>query len=137
MSKRKYECSFKKDFIEEFPLIIESRKGNTFAFCSACRCDFLIAHGGRRDIVKHIGTEKHKSSAGVIEKNNKLNFSFPNQNLEIVRSECFFTNFLLEHNIALSCADHAGALFRKMFPDSEIAKNTRVRGPKLQQSFMK
>lgn len=32
------------------------------------------------------------------------------------------TAHLVEHNILLAAADHAGPLFRKMFRDSEIAK---------------
>ena len=33
-----------------------------------------------------------------------------------------FTNFLAEHNVPLSVADHFGSLLKKMCPDSEIAK---------------
>lgn len=36
--------------------------------------------------------------------------------------QLLFTSFLVEHNIPLSASDHAGLLFRKMFPDSELAK---------------
>jgi len=32
------------------------------------------------------------------------------------------TNFLIKHNIALTAADHAGPLFKAMFPDSSIAR---------------
>ena len=32
-----------------------------------------------------------------------------------------FTEFIVEHNLPLACADHTGPLFRKMFPDSTIA----------------
>ena len=39
------------------------------------------------------------------------------------------TSFLVEHNMPLSAADHAGALFKQMFPDSDIAsKNLAVQG---------
>lgn len=38
-----------------------------------------------------------------------------------IKSEVLFTSFLVEHNIPLSAADHAGALFKQMFPDSDIA----------------
>ena len=31
------------------------------------------------------------------------------------------TAFLLEHNLPFATADHAGQLFRSMFPDSKIA----------------
>ncbi|KAJ8048447.1 hypothetical protein HOLleu_00771 [Holothuria leucospilota] len=35
------------------------------------------------------------------------------------------TEFLVEHSIPLSVADHCGKLFQKMFPDSHIAKKYR------------
>jgi hypothetical protein len=39
------------------------------------------------------------------------------QSLKVTRSEVLFTSFLAEHNIPLSAADHAGPLFKRMFPD--------------------
>jgi len=43
--------------------------------------------------------------------------------LSVVNAEALFTCFLLEHNLAVAVADHAGHLFRKMFPDAIIANN--------------
>ena len=40
----------------------------------------------------------------------------------VISVEVHFTDFLVEHNIALNASDHAGQLFRSMFPDSKIAK---------------
>ena len=41
---------------------------------------------------------------------------------DVTKAELLFTNFLIEHNLPLATADHAGPLFRKMFPDSKIAE---------------
>ncbi|GBO45829.1 hypothetical protein AVEN_127257-1, partial [Araneus ventricosus] len=38
------------------------------------------------------------------------------------KEESFFTTFIVERNNPIACADHAGPLFQKMFPDSETAK---------------
>ena len=40
----------------------------------------------------------------------------------MAKAEALFTAFLVEHNLPLSVADHAGPLFKEMFPDSAIAK---------------
>ena len=40
----------------------------------------------------------------------------------MTNAEILFTNFLIVHNVPIAVSDHAGPLFRKMFPDSEIAK---------------
>lgn len=42
--------------------------------------------------------------------------------LKVVGAEVKFTGFLLEHNLPFAASDHAGPLFRSMFPDSQIAR---------------
>ena len=39
-----------------------------------------------------------------------------------INAEVLFTGYILEHNLPFEAASHAGPLFRKMFPDSDIAK---------------
>ena len=40
--------------------------------------------------------------------------------LKTIRAEALFTSFLEEHNMPLAVTGHAGPLFRKIFPDSNI-----------------
>jgi hypothetical protein len=102
---------------------MESKKGATFAFCSVCRCDFSVSHGGKCDIVKHMQSKKHKDNVQCIYKNRKLDFSVGENNSDsATRAEVLFTAFIAECNLSLNCANHAGPLFRKIFRDSEIAK---------------
>ena len=42
--------------------------------------------------------------------------------MQVIKAEVLFSGFLVEHNIPPAVSDHAGPLFRKMFPDSAIAK---------------
>lgn len=49
-------------------------------------------------------------------------FFSSSQDLKTIRAETLYAAHLAEHNIPITAADHAGPLFRKMFPDSEIAK---------------
>lgn len=116
-----YKTHFSKAYTEEFPAIIASRKGEAHAFCSVCRCDFTVSHSGRGDILKHVQTKKHQDGVKCVNSNRKLDFSVKNDT-SVIRAECYFTAFIVEHNLPLSCADHAGPLFRKMFPDSDISK---------------
>eukprot|EP00057_Strongylocentrotus_purpuratus_P012711 XP_011667185.1 PREDICTED: uncharacterized protein LOC105439660 [Strongylocentrotus purpuratus] len=37
------------------------------------------------------------------------------------KAEALFTGFLVEHNLPVAASDHAGPIFKKMFPDSNIA----------------
>lgn len=122
MSK-KYESVYRNAFSVEFPCIKESRKGTTYAFCCLCRCDFSVAHGGKGDLIKHVQTKKHKENTACVEGSSKLNFLGKcDESESVTRAECLFTSFIIEHNLPFNCADHAGALFRQMFPDSQIAK---------------
>lgn len=120
--KIKYHSSFQQAFTKEFPCIISSKKGSTFAMCTVCNCEFSVAHGGKTDVVKHVNTKKHLEKAASIEKNEKISFFAETRDQKVIKAECLFTAFLLEHNLPLSVADHAAPLFKKMFPDSEIAK---------------
>lgn len=123
--KKQYWQSFREDYAKEFPFIIKSERGNKFAFCSICRCDLNISHGGKNDISNHVKSGKHTTYAKNIESSRKINSFFVSAGSEVdnvTKAECFFTSFLVEHNIALSVSDHAAPLFRKMFPDSEIVK---------------
>ena len=121
-----YYQSFKETYTTDFPFIKKSNKGTGYAFCVYCRSDFKISHGGRTDITSHANRQKHKDNVIAAEKSKKMDFLLQqNTNFEksVITSECLFTSFILEHNLPITCADHAGPLFRKMFPDSKITKS--------------
>nr|XP_042911401.1 uncharacterized protein LOC122272173 [Parasteatoda tepidariorum] len=117
-SKLKYVTKFNKSYTNEFPSIIASRKGSTYAFCSDCACDILIAHGGKNDILL-INGQKHKNTEIFANYTKK---KFPADDDSVIRAEAYLTAILIEHNLPINCADHAGPLFCKMFPNDGIAK---------------
>jgi len=47
---------FKLEHSSKFKFISKSRAGESYAFCTLCRSDICIAHSGRDDIKKHVGT---------------------------------------------------------------------------------
>jgi len=123
VKRPRYEQKFKLGYNSEFKFISKSRAGESYAFCTLCRYDICIAHGSCDDIKKHVGTKKH-ATAEVTSSSQRLMLGFtqPDRSLDVTRAELLFMSFLVEHNIAFAAADHAGQLFRKMFPDSDIAK---------------
>ena len=67
--------------------------------------------------------QKHKKMLAASQSNTNINsFFLLDRDLRPIRAETLFTSYLVEHNLPLAAADHAGPLFKKMFPDSEIAK---------------
>ena len=94
--------------------------------CKVCNRDISIAHGGRDDIEKHLATKAHERALEESKKLGKINTFFRQPvattngssefELSVTNAEVTFASFLVEHFVALSASDHAGAVFRKMFP---------------------
>ena len=125
----KRSCKFRDEYTRRFPCIASSTKGELFAFCKICRSDIKISHGGANDIVIHINKKKHieneeaERQATSIPKEGRIDNFFIKEDHSVISAEVAFTDFLVEHNVPLSAADHAGPLFRSMFPDSKVVKN--------------
>jgi len=41
----------------------KSIKGNEFFYCTACKCDLKCSGGGRKDLDKHLASNKHVMNA--------------------------------------------------------------------------
>ena len=124
--KKKYLVSFNGEWVTKFNCVKKSRKGETLAFCSTCATVFGIGYGGENDIKKHIGTPKHKSNVTSLKSSRSLtdwgSSTATNKLKEkVTRDELLFSGFIAEHNLSIATADHAGSVFREMFPDSKIA----------------
>ena len=81
------------------------------------------------DVKRHIDTKKHADSdktpksASIMDFFQSANSSTQEElRRKVTRAEVLVAGFLVEHNIALSAADHATQLFKEAFPDSDIAK---------------
>lgn len=120
--KRKVLQSYRPDYASEYPVITKSTLDCHHAYCKVCCDDINISHGGICDVKQHVNTVKHKSKAihGNVKKLPAF-FASSSDNA-VINAEVKFTEFLVEHSIPLAASDHAGALFRQMFPDSAIAK---------------
>lgn len=123
----RYDNSFKKSWTSSYPFIKASRKGVKHCFCELCRSDFSISHGGLGDVTRHISTDKHKSNAKDVETSQSLSMFASGSSKRsiaqsVIHAETLFQGFVTEHNLPLAINDHFSKLTRRMFPDSEIAK---------------
>ena len=101
------------------------KKDIGFVLCTVCVSDFSVAHGGEKDINRQKDTLKHNGYVDAAQQQRKLaNFGASSTTAhldqKVVKAELLFTCFLVEHNFPLSTADHAGKLFKYMFPDFKI-----------------
>jgi hypothetical protein len=120
---KKYLQAFKASYTSEFSFIVKSRVSDHHALCTLCGGDFSVAHAGKGDIIAHVNSQKHTKKAKIINEKSTISSFFSNSSdLNVIRAECLITNFLVEHNVSLSSADHVGPLLRKIFPNSDLAK---------------
>lgn len=121
--KRGNTQKFMIEYSQQWPCLRKSDLSDGHAYCMICAADITINHGGRNDCKRHCETKKHENNAKKQKGNKSLLTCFNQKEISsAINAEAFFSRFLVEHNIPLSAADHAGPLFRKMFPDSAIAK---------------
>ncbi|KAH8029075.1 hypothetical protein HPB51_022540 [Rhipicephalus microplus] len=122
--RKKYLQVFFKQYTTEFACVIASRKGEHHAFCTICKCYISVSHGGRTDVVAHVSSKKHTNNVQCQEKQHLIQqfFGKKDGDNDVIRAECLFTAFLLEHSIPLSVSDHVGPVLRKMFPKCDVAK---------------
>ena len=117
--KAKRTCTFRPEFTKLWPCITKSRDSDK-AYCTICNGDFSIAHQGKGDVARHIGSKKHTGNAKSLESSSSIKQytgAVPLKQ-DVMEAEMKFTSFLVEHNCPLAAADHAGKLFRSMFSSS-------------------
>ena len=61
--KAKALVTYKEKYRKDFPFATKLTKGPHVTFCTVCRCDINIAHGGRGDFVLHAKGKKHIENA--------------------------------------------------------------------------
>lgn len=127
-SKRpKASQSFLKKYHEEWACLTSSQKGPEFAFCTICRCDFNLAHGGRDDCRRHVGSKKHGEYSKLEkERPQSLSNFFPSSKdalaLKTTKAEAALVDLIVKKNLPVAIADDFTKFINLNFPDSEIAK---------------
>ena len=115
--------SYSRNITEMFPFITKAGMDH-YVNCSICKKDFSIGHGGLNDVKRHVLSKSHVNSAAVKKQQPTVSSLFKSCDytpiqLATIAAEVKFSNFLVEHNLPLATADHAGDLFRSMFLNSD------------------
>jgi hypothetical protein len=126
-AKKRREQEFLASYTKAYPCVQASRIAKTHARCNVCEFDFSISHGGLGDVTKHVKSGRHISRGQALASSSQLTIFLKNSDSEktdfaVIRAETLFAHFLVEHNVPLSAADHAGDLFRRMFPNNDTTK---------------
>ena len=116
------ECKYQRDWQNHG--FSASKRGDN---CNFCNCEINIAHGGVSNLKKQEQTMKHQELTKVGQSCKSLVTYMRQSPIEeaVTHAEVLFANFLAEHNLPFSLADHFTCLTPVMFPNSQIAKSYR------------
>ena len=133
--KRKRACVFKKDFSKKWPCLTQGAKGELFAFCKVCVCEFGVNSGGRNDCKRHIQSDKHKRNVlappeklrnqtirGFFVEKPTTSATASDLELDVTRSEVMLVELAVELNLPMTAVDNFSKAIKRITPDSEIAK---------------
>lgn len=118
---------YRSEYKQLWPCIDPSkRKG--YVYCTVCKKEFSIAHGGKDDCRRYVNCKTHQDYLKLQTGNTTVTKFFPTaiESSEQRVAEVLFSNFIIEHNLPFSVSDHAAP----MFPDSDIAKQYPCRRTK-------
>ena len=85
--------------------------------------DISIAHGGKKDIRKHVGVKHHIEMSKAASSSRSISSFVQSASTDrVIEAETRWALFVARHNLAFLNSDHATKLFNKIFSDSETAK---------------
>lgn len=117
---------FNPEWTKKHPCIIKQAGDSGKAYCTVCNKALSVSHQGYADVERHINGQVHLLKSKEVESNRKITQCFVSNRdslaMKVIGAEVKFTSFVLEHNLPIAVVDHAGPLFRSMFPDSKIAQ---------------
>jgi hypothetical protein len=125
--KKKYYCSFsdnwlKEDEFKEWLLKRNAKEGE----CRLCRQTFSVAFEGRRAVLAHAASSKHKSVENLQKHTAVMSSFFKKPNTKeddlITAAEVTLTYHSVKHHHSYSSEDCGNKLSGTIFTDSAIAK---------------
>ena len=126
--RKKYAARYKPDWVTDLKFICHSDKGPTFAYCRVCNTHINVAHGSKSDNVRHASSASHctlqKSTSSNIQPQMQsfyVSSKTTGLSTNVLSAEVKFAQFVAEHNLPFSVADHFTKLAKQLFPDSDIA----------------
>jgi len=123
--KKKYGCKYQIEWQSTYDWVQPSSLEDDMAFCKLCSSNISVASGALYDVKRHSNSVGHKKAVDAQKSSKSIANFIPKAKAELehctIVAETLFANFIAEHNIPFSVADHFSELSYKMFPDSEIA----------------
>ena len=111
--RKKYVCKYQQFWEKEFTWLKKSDTGEDMAHCKLCNANFSVAAGALYDVKRHAKRSTHVTAVEASSKTKSItNFVDDKKSSSVILSETLFSNFVAEHNLPFSLADH----FTKLLP---------------------
>ncbi|KAK0135426.1 hypothetical protein N1851_028718 [Merluccius polli] len=126
--KKKRLCSYKKEWELKRswvkPVVGDEKK----VFCTLCRREFAISHGGEHDLSRHEDSDVHKKAVLAKGASNITSFfaSSIAEKDKIAASEVTYVYHTIKHGLSYNSTDCAVKLNETIFQDSLIAKKMHL-----------
>ena len=91
----------KPEYSVKYTAITSSRVSASHAFCTICRLDFGVAHGGVYECTKHVNRLAHKLKVNVAKSTKITSFMImtASREYDVMKADVMLTNFIIEHNL--------------------------------------
>ena len=124
--KRKYAAKYQTGMGDSDGFICASDKGAMFAYCKVCNVHVNVSFGGKYDVVRHSKSASHGTLKNATKTQPQMKSFFVTSkttdlSTNVLTAEVKFAQFVAEHNLPFSVADHFTKLAKQLFPDSDIA----------------
>lgn len=129
-NKKKWSCYFTQELQKEFKFI-EKTRIEGFVKCVTCHGQFSITFSGRRDIVRHIGTDKHKTALLAASSSLKVtnyfrNNQFGTKEKELAISEAVFSYHTIYHHHSFRSMDCTSKIIQILFEKKFSCARTKT-----------
>jgi len=102
-----------------------------------CNVHVNVSFGGKYDVVRHSKSASHGNLKNDTKTQPQMKSFFVTTDLStnVLTAEVKFAQFVAEHNLPFSVADHFTKLAKHLFPDSDIAGKVHAGRSKLTAKF--
>ena len=120
---RKYVAKYQPEWATQMDFICASDKEAMFGYCKVCNVHLNVSFGGKCDVVRHSKSAIHDTLKNATKTQPQMKSFFVTTDLStnVLTAEVKFAQFVAEHNLPFSVADHFTKLAKQLFPDSDIA----------------
>ena len=114
------KTSWNDKYSSEFGFIQKVQDDESRALCTICSSRFLIVHGGRRDILDHIKSDRHTSGVKAGSSSKKVSDYFQkltatNEEQKVAGKEAVFAFHTAKHNYSFRSNDCTAGLIRGLY----------------------